>query len=105
MLMSVPVIPVRMEDRAVIMSMDITVAVSQDSMEVTARSVHNAFLLFVFGPIWKKTKHLLLLDVDECASGPCKNGGSCSDQIDGYNCSCQPGFNGSRCEIGKNEFL
>ena len=39
MLMSVPVIPVRMEDRAVIMSMDITVAVNQDSMEVTARSV------------------------------------------------------------------
>ena len=31
MLMSVPVIPVRMEDRAVIMSMDITVAANQDS--------------------------------------------------------------------------
>ena len=39
MLMSVPVVPVRMEDRAVIKLMDITVAVNQDFMEATARSV------------------------------------------------------------------
>ena len=37
--MSVPVVPVRMEDRAVIKSMDITAAANQDSMEVAARSV------------------------------------------------------------------
>ena len=30
-------VPVRMEDRAVIKSMDITVAANQDSMEVAAR--------------------------------------------------------------------
>ena len=41
--MSVPVVPVRMEDRAVIKSMDIFVAANRDLMEVTARSVKNAF--------------------------------------------------------------
>ena len=39
MLMSVPVVPARMEDRGVIKSMDITVAVNRDSMEFAARSV------------------------------------------------------------------
>ena len=43
--MSVPVIPVRMEDHAVIKSMDITVAVNRDSMEADARLVKKkAFL-------------------------------------------------------------
>ncbi|XP_078382582.1 uncharacterized protein LOC144665249 [Oculina patagonica] len=38
-------------------------------------------------------------DVDDCASGPCQNGGSCSDKVNGFNCSCQPGFTGTQCEI------
>lgn len=34
-------------------------------------------------------------NIDECASNPCINGGSCNDSIDGYTCKCLHG----------NEFL
>lgn len=41
-----------------------------------------------------------LSDIDECASGPCQNGGSCSDFVNRYNCSCPSGYIGVSCEIG-----
>lgn len=30
-------------------------------------------------------------EIDECRSNPCFNGGACTDLINGYNCTCQPG--------------
>ena len=39
-------------------------------------------------------------DIDECASHPCKNKGICTDQVNGFNCSCAPGFSGTQCETG-----
>ena len=38
------------------------------------------------------------LDIDECGSSPCDNGGTCTDQIDSYICSCAPGYTGTHCE-------
>ncbi|XP_063358645.1 protein eyes shut [Cydia amplana] len=43
-------------------------------------------------------------DVSECSSlaclsGPCLNGGSCSDQGEGYTCSCANGWLGPHCEM------
>lgn len=29
--------------------------------------------------------------IDECASNPCQNGGTCEDRINGYICHCPPG--------------
>ena len=40
----------------------------------------------------------LLLDIDECSSSPCENGGICHDQINAFNCSCVLGFNGTTCQ-------
>ena len=30
-------------------------------------------------------------EIDECASNPCFNGGNCTDLVNSYNCSCEPG--------------
>ena len=39
-------------------------------------------------------------DIDECASSPCQNGGTCIDGINTYTCVCIPGHAGDNCEIG-----
>ena len=51
---------------------------------------------------------LSLADIDECASSPCKNGGTCidlnaewtdsSDFTVGYACQCMAGYTGNQCE-------
>jgi len=40
------------------------------------------------------------IDTNECVSHPCRNGGTCTDQVNGYNCSCVEGFEGTRCTRG-----
>ena len=46
-------------------------------------------------------KNMFVLDIDECASNPCLNGGTCLDQENGYICNCPPGFTGVHCDNGK----
>lgn len=51
------------------------------------------------------TLHWLVIpfiDINECSSNPCKNGGTCADGIHEYTCICIDGFQGSTCETGKN---
>jgi hypothetical protein len=43
---------------------------------------------------------LLSLDVDECSSDPCQNGGSCVDLVGNYSCICVEPFEGPQCETG-----
>ena len=38
-------------------------------------------------------------DIDECASTPCLNGGTCIDGIDEWSCQCAGQWTGDRCEI------
>ena len=40
----------------------------------------------------------MCLDADDCLSGPCMNGGVCTDLSDGYECQCHYGFKGDNCE-------
>ena len=39
--------------------------------------------------------------MDECADGPCENGGSCTDAVNDYNCACVAGYTGKNCSVGK----
>jgi len=37
-------------------------------------------------------------DVDDCASSPCRNAGTCVDGVNQYTCNCLLGFAGRQCE-------
>ncbi len=39
------------------------------------------------------------INIDECASNPCENGGTCTDKINNYVCNCYQGYEGKNCEI------
>ncbi len=41
---------------------------------------------------------ILCIDVNECGSNPCLNGATCRDLVNGYSCSCAPGYTGMHCE-------
>jgi len=43
-------------------------------------------------------------DIDECATeGFCANGGECTNSIGGFDCACQAGWTGAKCEEDINE--
>lgn len=41
------------------------------------------------------------VDINECDSSPCENGGSCEDEVDDYTCHCLAGYSGDHCQTGK----
>jgi hypothetical protein len=43
------------------------------------------------------------VELNECASNPCRNGGTCTDLVNGYVCSCVNGFNGPTCQTNIND--
>jgi len=38
------------------------------------------------------------VNIDDCAAGPCQNGGACTDGVNKYTCSCAAGFTGPQCQ-------
>ena len=40
-------------------------------------------------------------DINECASTPCLNGGTCTDGMNGFTCSCADGYTGTTCSTGE----
>ena len=43
-----------------------------------------------------------VLDIDECASSPCRNGATCTDAVNSYMCRCVAGYTGTHCETGES---
>jgi hypothetical protein len=41
-------------------------------------------------------------DINECSTDPCKNGGTCNDLVNAYECECVTGYEGSNCDNGKS---
>ena len=44
---------------------------------------------------------IVLIDIDECASNPCQNLGTCTDGVNQYVCGCVAGYTGANCETSK----
>ena len=44
---------------------------------------------------------LRFLDIVECSSDPCQNGGTCVDQINAFTCICMSGYTGNVCETSE----
>ena len=42
-----------------------------------------------------------ILEINECESLPCSNGATCLNIVDGYHCTCAPGYNDTHCKNGK----
>ena len=42
------------------------------------------------------------LDINDCAPNPCRNGGTCKDELKSYVCHCRFGYIGDNCEISND---
>lgn len=38
-------------------------------------------------------------DINECSSNPCQNGATCTDKVNGYECTCTPDWMGTQCSV------
>ena len=119
--MSASQLPVWMEEHALIWSMATLVDVFLGTLAFTVRQVSkskthcagNWPMLFLnkTSVLWTdymhkmKTFFSLFLDIDECLSTPCLNGGTCTDMVNGYTCGCVPGYTGIHCETGWQKHL
>ena len=43
---------------------------------------------------------LFVSDIDNCLLHQCKNGATCKDKVNGYECICQIGYTGQHCDTG-----
>lgn len=46
----------------------------------------------------------VLIDVNDCADNPCRNGATCIDGIDSFHCVCPKGYEGQTCDQSQFSF-
>ena len=103
-----------MEDRVPTRLIDMFVAASLDMRGLSVKQVswfdlvtevnctsHASVVFLLSDSLLFLFDFFCRIDVDECSSNPCLNGGCCTDQVNGYVCSCQPGYAGAQCQTSK----
>lgn len=61
------------------------------ALEVHSKNLKVQKFIYIF----------LFTDIDECASAPCQNGGTCVNLEDSFKCECPPAWEGNVCQFGK----
>ena len=82
----------RITERVLTTSTCTRASVLLDIQEPHAKQVRFLFEIKAIPLLFFRT------DIDDCASTPCMNGGTCFDGIFDYSCSCSSGFTGDSCE-------
>ena len=95
----------------------VSVSVQPDTAENTARQVRTIWFRKLLEDLKTKkiapyknpqiSKFITLchLDINECASSPCQNGGTCLDLVNGFTCDCADGYEGTHCQTSKHNLL
>ena len=88
------------------LSMDTDVTVLLDGQGHIVKLVSRYYMrgyLWIYYSEQIDTQHIIyfhLLDINECASNPCKNG-LCQDDVNRYRCDCTAGWTGTHCETSE----
>ena len=61
------------------------------SFSLTSLKLHTGFALRTL---------MSIVEINECNSSPCGNGGNCGDDLNSYTCGCVTGYIGMNCESG-----
>ena len=56
--------------------------------------------VFVYSAATNVVTAIFFVDINDCIPVPCQNGGSCTDEVNGYTCTCLAGYTGADCQIG-----
>lgn len=59
----------------------------------TKTAIYHFIVLFILVS-FRTTGENCSVNIDECESEPCQNGGACEDAVNGYACTCSAGFLG-----------
>lgn len=47
--------------------------------------------------LFSSVQNVSVSDIDDCKDGTCLNGGTCTDKVADFSCSCQAGFSSKTC--------